>query len=84
MIDINYIKSNSLILDRRIFFHNEVTIPIEPFQKTLAQLFSHAKIFTSTSEAKRNGWDKSIPDGFSQFIIGKRRNKITIFKEKTI
>ena len=81
MVDINYIRSETIKDDRRIFFDNEDVIEIESFQKTIAQLLSHAKIFSSTSEAKRNGWDKPIPKGLSQFIIGKMKKKITIFDE---
>ena len=81
MIDANYIKTSNLVLDKRIFFDNEEAIEIKPFQKTIAQLLADCKIFSSTSDAKRNGWDKEIPKGFSEFTIGKRKNKITIFNE---
>lgn len=81
MIDINFIKTSKLELDKRIFFDNEACVEIKDFQKTLAQLLGESKIFSSTSEAKRNGWDKEIPKGFSQFIVGKKKHKITIFNE---
>lgn len=81
MIDVNYIRTTKPELDRRIFFDNEDCIIIEPFQTTLAQLMAHAKIFPSTGEAKRNGWDKPIPKGLSQFVVGKMKKIITIFDE---
>lgn len=82
MIDVNYIKSDKKELDQRLFFNNEDCLEIKPFHKTIAHLLSDAKIFSSTSDAKRNGWDKPLPEGFSQFTIGKIKKKITIFNEK--
>jgi len=44
------------------------------------QLFRDIGIFKSSSEAMRNGWDKDIPPGWTQIIIGKLRNRIYIWK----
>ena len=35
------------------------------------QLLSKLGIFKSVSDAKRNGWDKDIPEGYNEYKIGK-------------
>lgn len=37
---------------------------------TLAQLFKQLDIVASVSEARRNGWDKEIPEGYSEHVYG--------------
>jgi hypothetical protein len=36
--------------------------------------------FVSRSDARRNGWDRDIPEGWSDFQIGKLRRRICILK----
>lgn len=42
--------------------------------------------FSSISQAKKNGWNKSIPEGFTILTVGKKQKKKTIFIffEKTL
>ena len=47
----------------------------------MAHLMAKAGIFNSVSDARRNGWDKPIPSGFSDLRVGKKKTRITIFKE---
>jgi hypothetical protein len=44
------------------------------------ELLAALGIFRSRSEARKNGWDKDIPDGFLDFRIGKLKKRITILK----
>jgi len=37
-------------------------------------------VFKSNNEARRNGWDKDIPEGFSEWVVGKKAIRITILK----
>lgn len=37
-------------------------------------------IFKSSSQAKKNGWDKPIPNGWSDFKVGKKKTRICILK----
>ena len=47
--------------------------------KTMAHLLAKVGKFKSVGEAKRNGWDKPIPTGWSEFTIGKAKNRVDIF-----
>lgn len=44
---------------------------------TMAHIMNAAGIFKSVSEARKNGWNKPIPNGFSHHVVTKR--KINIF-----
>lgn len=82
-IDIDFIKKDTSQKDIELFLG-----PVDKEQEqiffedkeglTLAHFLAEAKIFPSISQAKKNNWDKNIPKGFSQFIIGKKRSMITI------
>ena len=43
---------------------------------TMAHLMVSAGIFFSVKQAKNNGWDKPIPIGYDEFIVGKQKLKI--------
>lgn len=47
---------------------------------TLAHVMHYAGLFASVGEAKKNGWSKPVPDGYSEFIVGKRKFKVFIWK----
>ena len=47
----------------------------------LAHVMHVAGLFPSVSEARRNGWDKPIPPGFSEFTIGKLKKKVWILND---
>jgi hypothetical protein len=57
--------------------------PIEVLEPhwLLAHVMHASGIFKSVSEAKRNGWDKPIPEGWSQFVVTKRKVGVYIFKK---
>jgi hypothetical protein len=44
------------------------------------ELLQRLGIFVSRSDARRNGWDRDIPEGWSDFQIGKLRRRICILK----
>lgn len=78
--EVNFIHS-SVKDDKNLFFG-----PIEAddgafveLQDTwlLAHVMHQAGLFKSVSDARRSGWNKPIPSGFSQFSVGK--NKFNIF-----
>jgi len=66
--------------DRELFFGNniEVRLHIEDEDVSFPQLLRFLGCFSSAGEARKNGWDKPIPDGFSEHTIGKAR-KIFLF-----
>jgi hypothetical protein len=47
----------------------------------LAHLVSAAGAFQSVGEAKRNGWNKPIPAGYSHYVIGKRKIEVAILNK---
>lgn len=47
----------------------------------LAHLVAKAGAFKSGGDARRNGWDKPIPPGFSEFTVGKRKIQVTILNK---
>jgi len=69
--------------DKDLFFgplEGEEFINIEE-KDIMAHLMVKAGIFISISDARRNGWDKFIPKGFTDIRVGKKKTRITIFKE---
>jgi hypothetical protein len=38
-------------------------------------------VFPSVGIARKNGWNKPIPEGFSEFTVGKSRKKVWILNE---
>jgi hypothetical protein len=45
---------------------------------SMAHIMHSAGVFPSVKQAKSNGWDKPIPEGYSEFTVGKRKLKIYI------
>lgn len=45
----------------------------------MAHILHKAGIFTSVSQARKNGWNKPIPDGFAILEVGKKAKKKNIF-----
>jgi len=58
----------------------EIFIPIED-NWTMANIMSIVGIFPSVSQARKNGWNKPIPEGFSDMRVGKSKIRVAIFKE---
>lgn len=44
-----------------------------PVEMTWAHLLAALRCFPSISQARKNGWDKEIPEGWSEATIGKAR-----------
>ncbi len=71
----------SCVTDRDI----EILFEREPINKLLDNITFPAIMklcgaFKSTNDARKNGWNKEIPEGFSEWTIGKRQIRLTIFK----
>lgn len=48
------------------------------YDKSMAHLLHRLGKFKSVGEARRNGWEKPIPEGWSRFEIGKNHNKLDL------
>jgi len=46
--------------------------------KIMAHIIQQAGIFKSISEARKNGWNKPIPPGFTDLTLTKRKIRVTI------
>jgi hypothetical protein len=71
--------------DKDLFFgpltETDKFIPIQSHW-IMAHIMAEAGVFPSVSQARSNGWNKPIPDGFSDLVAGKLKIRVTIFKEK--
>ena len=47
----------------------------------LAHVMHVAGLFPSVGIARKNGWNRPIPKGFSEFTVGKNRKKVWILNE---
>lgn len=78
----NFIAPNTSESDKLLFFGENEEFTIIEDNWLMAHIMHKAGIFKSISQAKKAGWNIPIPDGFNEFIVGKKRNQIFIFKEK--
>ena len=81
----NFVHVNTCMKDVDLFlngppWNEDVIFNFFTNKETLAHLMFRAGIFTSISQAKKNGWDKPVPNGFSEFFIGKKKFGIWIIK----
>ena len=83
MRSIDFIKCGTAQSDIDLFLApvdtDQPVIFFETHEKlVLAHFMQQAGIFPSVSQARKNGWDKPVPKGFSQFTVGKNKVLITI------
>lgn len=72
--------------DKNLFFgpvYDFDVFHIEDDDSRYPQLLKNHGFFQSTGEARRNGWDKNIPEGWSEHTIGKKKRKVYILKNTT-
>lgn len=81
-LEFNILIGNIIESDKDLFFG-----PLrewDTFQtvedQNLAKLLASLGLFSSGGQARKAGWDKAIPEGFSDFIVGKLKTRITILK----
>lgn len=57
-----------------------------PVEWRMAHLMHRLGAFPSVGQARKNGWDVEIPEGFSQHVvrISKVRGVVTIWKEREL
>jgi hypothetical protein len=81
----NFIKEHTTDSDKELFFG-----PIDPNNPDddfhiiedgwiMAHILHAAGNFPSVSQARKNGWNKPIPEGFTFITVGKKQRKKTIF-----
>lgn len=62
-----------------LFKDEDVLLEILDSETSIAHLLARIGKFKSVKDAKRNGWDKPIPSGWSEFTIGKGINRVDIY-----
>ena len=81
MNEFNFFKG--LESDKDLFFgplEDETFILIED-NWSMANIMTMVGIFPSVTQARKNGWNKPIPFGFSDIRVGKTKTRVTIFYE---
>jgi|TARA_B100000959_G_scaffold170001_1_gene178015 hypothetical protein len=48
----------------------------------MAHLMFKVGIFSSVSQARKNGWDKPVPLGFNFFTVGKLKKKVYVLNSR--
>ena len=85
--DFNFLSKDISLKEKDLFFgpidlENESWFEIEE-RDIMAHIMFKVGAFPSINMARKNGWNKPIPNGFSEFKVGKRKLIITIFNKET-
>lgn len=78
----NFIDKDTSEEDKKLFFGEDEKFEIIGENWIMAHIMFHAGIFKSISQARKNGWDKPIPNGFNEFIVGKKKHRVFTFIAK--
>ena len=78
--EINFLSPKVNDKDRDSFGFDDENIMIEDHW-IMAHVMHAAGVFPSVGIARKNGWNKPIPEGFSEFTVGKTKKKIWILNE---
>jgi len=80
MNEFNVLLGNFEDGDKDLFFGplTESDVWVTPDHNSLPQLLKELGFFESNSQARKAGWDGQIPRGFSDFVIGKKKIRLTI------
>ncbi len=66
--------------DRKLFNDDDKLIqPDADNMGSMAHLLAFVGKFKSVSEARKNGWDRPVPKGWSEFKIGKNANQMILY-----
>ena len=78
--EVNFVSPDIEVRDLELFGMDDENIILGE-NWILAHVMHAAGLFPSVSEARRNGWDKPIPPGFSEFTVGKKKKKVWILND---
>lgn len=62
------------------FGDKEVVLELQPNQNSWASLLKELEIFPSATQARKNGWDKEIPVGWSEARFKKQRIVVFVLR----
>lgn len=79
-LDFNVLIGSTTERDKDLFFGpltgSEVWVHADSAH--LAVILADLGLFPSAGQARKNGWAKKAAPGFSEFVIGKLKTKVTI------
>jgi hypothetical protein len=86
-IDVNILIGAVSEQDKICFFgDDEGIIPVgeifleRDLSTRFPELLADLGLFPSRGQARKNGWDKDIPEGWTDLTIGKLKNRVCILK----
>jgi hypothetical protein len=82
-IDWNFVSNNVSPMDLILFFQPSVDDTFELIENhwNMSHIMTKIGIFPSVSQARKNGWNIPIPDGFWTKRIGKKKIQVTILNK---
>jgi hypothetical protein len=79
--EINFVHPSISDKDIELFGFDDIeNVPIQEHW-LMAHIMVEAGLFNSVSNARKNGWNKPIPNGFWQKKVGKMKILISILNE---
>ena len=80
--EINFVHPSITDKDITLFgFDDDIENVLIQEHWLMAHIMVEAGLFSSVSNARKNGWNKPIPKGFWQKKVGKRKILISILNE---
>ena len=81
MSEVNFIALNVSTEEMKLFGFDDEPAVVLKDNWMLAHVMHVAGLFPSVTSARKNGWNKTIPNGFSEFTVGKGKKKVFILNE---
>ena len=80
MSEVNFVSLNVSTEEMELFGFDGGAVVLKN-NWMLAHVMHVAGLFPSVTSARKNGWNKPIPNGFSEFTVGKGKKKVFILNE---
>ena len=81
MSEVNFIALNVSTEEMKLIGFDDEPAVVLKDNWMLAHVMHVAGLFPSVTSARKNGWNKPIPNGFSEFTVGKGKKKVFILNE---
>ena len=80
MSEVNFVSLNVSTEEMELFGFDGGAVVLKD-NWMLAHVMHVAGLFPSVTSARKNGWNRPIPNGFSEFTVGKGKKKVFILNE---
>ena len=78
--EVNFVSPDIEARDLELFGMDDENIILED-NWILAHVMHAAGLFPSVTAARKNGWNRPLPPGFSEFTVGKGKKKVWILND---